>query len=81
MLFGIEIMLVTLQKDRLPTQLNLIFNHVVLHDAIFPFTASASSIVFEPQLESSNIVWHVKSLSNYRYSEVQVLHLLPNESD
>ncbi len=42
---------------------------------------SAKLNVLETQLESSNIAWHVKSLTNYRFSEVQVLHLLPNESD
>jgi len=41
----------------------------------------ADSIVLETQLESPNISWHVKSLTNYRFSEVQVLHLLPNEID
>ena len=32
-------------------------------------------------LQISNIAWNVKSPTNYRFSEVQVLHLLPNESD
>jgi len=41
---------------------------------------SANSIVLETQLVPSNIAWHVKSHTNYRFSEVHVLHLLPNES-
>ncbi len=41
----------------------------------------AKSNVLEIQLESSNIAGHVKSLTNYHFSEVQVLHLLPNERD
>ena len=42
---------------------------------------SANLIVMESLLESSNIAWHVKPLTNYHFSEVEVLHLLPNESD
>ena len=42
---------------------------------------SAKSIVLETRLESSNIAWHVNSLPNCHFSEVQVLHLLPNGSD
>ena len=40
-------------------------------------------LVLETQLESSNIARHIfrKSLTNYHFSEVQVMHLLPNESD